>query len=85
MSPITDAGAAHTAATAAYADLRAHDSAPAYKAVVAWLEALAAQQQAHMTSCAADRLPRAQLRLQQLVALRDALTPGDTGTGHVFD
>lgn len=87
MSPNTDAGRAHEAGAEAYAELRIHKDTQPYRAIVAWLDALATQQQIWMTTCAPDRLPAAQIRLKQLIAQRDALVrPIEAGnTGHVFD
>lgn len=87
MKPHTDTGCAHSEAEEAYVALREHCSGSSYQAVVTWIEALAVQQQAEMASCKPEKLVNAQVRLRQLVALRDALTaPADrAGTGHVCD
>ena len=86
MSANTDPGRAHDATSLAYAEVLLHIGSHGYRAVVEWLEALIAQQQAAMTSCARDKLGDAQVRLRQLIAMRGALaSPDSAGTGHVFD
>ena len=51
-----------------------------------WLDALIVAQQSHMTTCNAARLEAAQIRVKQLMALRNALAaPGGASTGHCFD
>lgn len=79
-----DDGAAHSALFAAHADLLVHAESIAYRSVLDWIEALAARQQAAMTSCPRDKLGDAQVRLQQILAMRDALrSPDSSGTGFV--
>lgn len=85
MTPVLDAEAARRDASAAASDLRQHRASEPYKRAVAWLDALIAQNQAHMTNCAPDKLADQQTRLKQLIALRDALAaPGGATTGFVF-
>lgn len=88
MTPVLDTHAAHLQAQGAIAALRDayHAKTDTYAAVVAWISALVAAQQAYMTSCGRDKLADAQVRLKQLIALRSALVdPGGATTGHQFD
>jgi hypothetical protein len=86
MAPALDADKANQDARAAYLRLREAFGSETYRQTVEWLEALTAQQQAHMAACGKDKLADAQTRLKQLRALLEALAPKDpAGTGHVFD
>lgn len=84
-----DLGAALAELNAAHAALRDHKSVQAYRLLTDWIDAVAAAQQAAMTAIrTADRLQIAQTRLQQLLALRDALSKDEctqSGTGYLAD
>ena len=82
----SDAGAAVQALQAAYLDLKAQAHTEPYSLTVKWLDRLIVAQQAHMTNCNPSRLEAAQIRVKQLIALRNALAaPGGASTGHTFD
>lgn len=89
IAPNDDVGAALAQLNAAHAALRDQASTHGYKLVVQWIDALVAAQQAGMARIRCrDRLYSAQLRLQQLLAMRDALRadPGaHVGNGHQTD
>lgn len=71
---------------AAYALVKLYDKTDAYGAVVQWIDALITQQQAAFVTLPADKLPGAQKRLKQLIAMRDALcAPGGAFTGFLTD
>lgn len=81
-----DSGATHNAAVAAHREALEHRHSKAFAAISDWLAALATQQHADMIQCPPDKLPAAQIRLRQLLALHDALTRTEmAGTGHVCD
>lgn len=81
-----DTGNACQEAQAAYLALKAQAHTEPYSLTVKWLDALIVAQQAHMTSCNAAKLEAAQVRVRQLVALRQALAaPGGASIGHAFD
>ena len=85
MTPITDAQRAGSDAAQALTDLRKDGHPEAVRMTVLWLDALIAQHQAHALTAPADKLAANQLRTQQIVALRDALTsPANGGTGFIF-
>lgn len=70
-----DLGAALADLARAHADLRDHASSATYRLVLDWLDAVAAAQQAGMIQQKdVARLHAAQIRLQQLNALRAALS-----------
>ena len=84
-----DLGAALAELTAAHAALRDHKSAQTYLLLTHWIDAVAAAQQAAMSSIRdGDKLQVAQARLHQLLALRDALRSDEyapTGSGYLAD
>lgn len=89
IAPNDDIGAALTQLNAAHAALLDQAGSQCYRLTAQWIDALVAVQQAGMTSIRCrDRLYSAQLRLQQLLAMRDALRadPGShVGNGHQTD
>ena len=86
MSLNTDATKALHASMESFTELRHYYGNEQYKRMVEWIEALATQHQVAMTSCAAAKLPDVQVRLKQLIGLRDALVnPGGANTGYTFD
>lgn len=84
-----DVGAALAELAGSHTALRDHSSSMTYTALVRWIEALAAAQQAAMTSIRGpEKLEAAQIRLQQILAMRAALsvTPGAlVSTGYLPD
>ena len=81
-----DPGEAVQSLQAAYLELKRHTHTEPYSLAVKWIDSLIVAQQAHMASCNPARLEAAQIRLKQLIALRNALAaPGGASTGHVFD
>lgn len=73
--PNTDLGAALDSLNEAYDAIREITGTEAYGRVRRWIDAVAAAQQAGMvTHKDPARLMAAQIRLQQLVALREALS-----------
>ena len=84
MTPVTDPNAAHQETTIAFMRLRELYDTEQYSFIVDWLNAVAAEQQAQMIECNKDRLIEAQVRLKQLVALRDSLvSKSPQGTGFI--
>ena len=84
MKPITDITEAGKAVAEAHADLMKHRHTEAYRLMVQWLDALAAQHQAHAVTVRPDRLAESQLRIQHLIALQGALVVQNGSTGFVF-
>lgn len=85
MKPATDTNAGHKDTAVAHAEIRSHRHTEPYRALIDWLDALIAQVQAAMVACNRDKLADHQIRLQQLIALRDALVaPGGASTGFIF-
>lgn len=81
-----DGGASNARLGAAYLEVKLYANTHAYDATVKWFDALITAQQAYMTTCNAARLEAAQIRVKQLMALRNALAaPGGASTGHCFD
>ena len=81
-----DPGTACQNAQAAYLELKRQSHTEPFAMTVKWLDALIVAQQSHMTTCNAARLEAAQIRVKQLMALRNALAaPGGASTGHCFD
>lgn len=84
-----DMGAALAELNAAHAALRDHKSVQTYRLLTDWIDAVAAAQQAAMAAIrTTDKLQIAQTRLQQLLALRDALSKDEgaqAGTGYLSD
>ena len=78
-----DATAAMHEADKAFAAMHTVLSGEPKQAVIDWLDALAAQQLIAMATCNPAALATHQLRLQQLMALTEALATGST-TGHLF-
>ena len=86
MIPNLDAGAAMRETMDAYSNMRVHMKSPQYKAVADWIEALVVQHQINMISCGKDKLPDAQVRLKQMIALRASMVEtGGASTGYTFD
>lgn len=73
LQPNTDAGQAHSVAGRAHRAMRSQDQTPAMQAVAEWINALCAYEQASQLTCNPDELYERQIRLRQLVALRDAV------------
>lgn len=85
MKPVTDVSLAGQEVAEVFVDLCKSRHSEAYLQVVQWLDALIAQHQAHALTAPADKLAANQIRTQQIVALRDALTsPANGGTGFIF-
>lgn len=81
-----DPGTACQNAQAAYLELKRQSHTEPFSMTVKWLDALIVAQQSHMTTCNPARLEAAQIRVKQLMALRNALAaPGGASTGHCFD
>lgn len=81
-----DEGVAHSALARVHADLAVHRESIAFRAARDWLDALAARQQAAMTSCPREKLADAQVRLKQILAIRAAMHESQQGgTGFVCD
>jgi hypothetical protein len=86
VKPLLDANSAMKNTMDAYTEVRHYMGNEQYKKTVEWLEALVCQHQIGMTTCAAAKLPDVQVRIKQLVALREALVnPGGASTGYTFD
>jgi len=86
MKPLLDANKAMQDTMDAYTAVRRSYKTEQYQEVVNWIEALIAQCQINMTSCAPAKLADVQVRVKQLSALRSALVdPGGAMTGFTFD
>ena len=84
MRPITDVTEAGKAAAEAHANLMKQRHTDAYRLMVEWLDALAAQHQAHALTMPVERLADNQVRTRQLIALRDAMVVQNGSMGFVF-
>lgn len=84
MKPVTDITEAGKSTAEAHAALLKQRHTDAYRMTVEWLDALTAQHQAHAVTAPADRLADGQLRIQHLLALRNALVSTNGSTGFVF-
>ena len=86
MKPLLDANAAMKNTMDTYTEVRQYMGSEQYKRTVEWIESIIIQNQIAMTSCAASKLPDVQVRIKQLVALREALANmGGASTGYTFD
>lgn len=85
MTPVLDTELARKESAAIVSDLRQHGKSEGYRLTIKWFDALIAQYQAQMINSPAEKLQAYQLRIQQLIALRGALTgPGGASSGFVL-
>lgn len=86
MKPLLDANQAMKDTAEAYNAVRRAYRTEQYQDVINWFDALIAQTQTGMLSCAPAKLVDTQVRIKQLIALRAALAdPGGATTGYTFD